>query len=149
MDKIKKEMLLEMGNTCLSFNIKRAARVIVQQYDKALQPTGLRSTQLTLLAAIGFFEPIHINKIAETTAMERTTALRNCKTLEREGLISITSGADKRYKYIELTAKGWATIDETYAYWKDMNEKLSSLIGKDTVNTFLVLLKDIVKTMQQ
>ncbi len=30
-----------------------------------------------------------------------------------------------------------------------MNEKLSSLIGKDTVNTFLVLLKDIVKTMQQ
>ncbi len=66
-------------------------------YDKALAPTGLRSTQFRhfyhKLARLG---TMTIKRLASAIAMDRTTLATNLKPLEREGLLITTIGEDKR-----------------------------------------------------
>ena len=40
---------------CACAHLRSAARAVTQVYDAALQPTGLRATQVTLLVAIADF----------------------------------------------------------------------------------------------
>ena len=42
----------EISRICANFNLRRAARAVSQFYDSALQESGLRSTQFSLLVAI-------------------------------------------------------------------------------------------------
>src|SRR4029078_3499121 len=44
------QMLLD---TCMCHKARMAARVVTRAYDDALRPTGLRATQISVLAAVG------------------------------------------------------------------------------------------------
>src|SRR5213078_349079 len=44
--------LAEIEATCACSNVRKAARTVTQLFDEVLQPTGLRSTQFTLLVAV-------------------------------------------------------------------------------------------------
>ena len=45
--------LAEIEATCACSNVRKAARAVTQLFDEMLQPTGLRSTQFTLLESLG------------------------------------------------------------------------------------------------
>src|SRR5437016_11397674 len=44
--------LAEIEATCACSHVRKAARVVTQLFDEVLQPTGLRSTQFTLMVAV-------------------------------------------------------------------------------------------------
>src|SRR6516164_11562083 len=92
---------------CVCLAVRQAARHVTQFYDRMLAPSGLRTTQFSLLAKLRRQGPITINALAAEMVMDRTTLGRNILPLEREGLISITAGrTDRRSKEIRLTDAG-------------------------------------------
>jgi DNA-binding MarR family transcriptional regulator len=92
---------------CNCFAVRAAARRVTQFYDQFLAPTGLRTTQFSVLAKLKWLGPLTINTLARDMVMDRTTLGRNILPLERDGLIRIEGTAsDRRAKELHLTKAG-------------------------------------------
>ena len=93
-------------SNCTCLNLRKAARAVTQTYDKVLRPSGLRSTQFSLLFVIAKLQPVGIKDLAKELVMDRTTLGRNLKVLSDRGLLDIGEGDDRRYRPITLTKDG-------------------------------------------
>jgi hypothetical protein len=65
--------LAEIEATCACSSVRKAARAITHLFDDVLQPTGLRSTQFTLLVAVALLSEASMLQLSEALAMDRTT----------------------------------------------------------------------------
>src|SRR5206468_64193 len=104
----KSQAQLQQGpERCVCLAVRQAARHVTQFYDQFLAPSGLRTTQFSILAMLRRLGPITINALAADLVMDRTTLGRNILPLEREGLITVTKGtSDRRSKELRLTEAG-------------------------------------------
>src|SRR5476649_265532 len=98
--------LIEL-NRCNNTALRKASRRLSQAYDEFLGPSGLRSTQLSVLAEIdrGAGVAPTMGELADALAMDRSTLGKNLRPLERDGFItSVVDQSDRRTKRIALTA---------------------------------------------
>ena len=70
---------------CTCANLRKATRVITQAFDAALQPTGLKATQFTVLATLARQGDGPLTLLAESLVMDRTTLTRNLKPWSARG----------------------------------------------------------------
>jgi DNA-binding MarR family transcriptional regulator len=120
----------DMAGRCLSFALRKADRAAMQIYDEALRPAGVRMTQFSVLAAVRLLGPVQMTALARAAVMDRTTLTRNLALLEREGLVRIAGGADRRSKEIMLTAKGHRTLAGAYGRWREAQARVEARLGK-------------------
>ena len=113
---------------CLAF--RQAARHVSQFYDRFLAPTGLRTTQFSILAKLRRLGPLTINALAEDLVMDRTTLGRNILPLEREGLVAVVrSSVDRRSKELHLTEAGLARLRLAVKEWARAQARFESVFG--------------------
>ena len=143
LDPLAIEAALEVKDSCLSKHLRQADRIIMQLYDQALRPHGLKSTQFTLLIAIRLREPVNQKTLAECTVTDRTTLTRNLASLERQGLIQMQSGTDRRVKEISLTPDGHQRLTEVYPAWRKAQTQTQKLLGKAKLSQLLADLNEI------
>src|SRR6266536_282788 len=79
---------------CVCAALRRADRAITQTYDEILAPSGLHSTQFTLLAGLAQAAPIALNRLAALMGMDRTTFTRNLGPLRKPGWVRVEEGED-------------------------------------------------------
>lgn len=127
----------EEGSACVCFNLRKAARAVTQLYDDKLRPTGLRATQLSVLAVTEKLGPLTVSRLAEVTVTDRTTLTRNLKLLEEQGLVRITPGADRRERQVGLTERGRRALAEAYPLWKGVQAKVAKGLGLDRMERLL------------
>jgi DNA-binding MarR family transcriptional regulator len=119
----------QVGSTCACFAIRKAARVATQLYDEVLQSSGLRVTQLTLLVAINLADSVSITALGEKLLMDRTTMTRNLKPLQRQGLIAIGRGKDRRFRVVSLTARGHEALGNALPLWRKAQARFLKKVG--------------------
>ena len=124
------ERILREMPGCACFSIRKASRAVTQLYDEALKPAGLRATQLNLLAVAAVRGPATISQLGEVLVMDRTTLTRNLRPLEREGLIEIGPGEDRRTREVRPTAKGREALSRAFPLWKKAQERLIGALGE-------------------
>lgn len=122
---------------CTCANLRKAARVVTQRYDAALQPTGLKATQFALLATLAKRGDLPLTHLAEALVMDRTTLTRNLKPLIGKGLVSIESEKDQRVRRINLTAKGNRAFENALPRWEAVQSKLVAGLGFERWSGFL------------
>jgi DNA-binding MarR family transcriptional regulator len=84
---------------CNCLAVRQAARHITQFYNQCLAPSGLRTTQFSILAKLERLGSVTINVLATDLVMDRRTLGRNILPLQREGLIAVVKGRiDRRSK---------------------------------------------------
>lgn len=130
---------------CPAFNIRAASRVITQLFDEILKPTGLQITQFAVLVGVVSLDSPSINQLAKGLVMDRTTLTRNLKPLEKEGLIKITSGDDKRNHFVKITPKGKSAMEKTLPYWEKARTVVSEEFGQKHLDG---LLKDLASVRE-
>ena len=114
--------------TCLA--IRQAARHVTQFYDQHLAPSGLRTTQFSILAKLKRRGPLTINVLARELVMDRTTLGRNILPLEREGLIEIATGrSDRRSRELRLTDSGVKRLRAAVNGWTTAQERFDAKFG--------------------
>ncbi len=69
--------LIDVEESCNCVVVQQAARYMSAVYDKALAPTGLRSTQFAILHKLARLGPMTIKRLASAFAMDRTTLATN------------------------------------------------------------------------
>lgn len=117
--------------TCACFNLRKASRAVTQHFDEALQPSGLRSTQLVVLLAVALYEGISPARLAREMIMDRSTLLRNLRPLESRGLLQTTAGKDRRSRAVRLTPLGKKTLIQTIPLWEAAQERFENNVGPE------------------
>lgn len=101
-------------------------------YDAALAPAGLKSTQFSVLSAIGrrADDPPTMRELAESMAMDRSTLGQNLRPLERDGLVAWEpSEADRRRKLVVLTKEGRTKFAQARPLWRAAQERFERTVG--------------------
>lgn len=117
--------------TCACSNVRKAARAVTQLFDEVLQPTGLRSTQFTLLIAVALLGEAPMTQVAEALVMDRTTLARNLKPLESQGLLTIEAGIDRRRRLVRLTERGRQALARALPYWEQAQHQVVTRLGQE------------------
>lgn len=129
---MSKEGLYEFARQavpCVGFNTRRATRLVTQFYDKALAPTGLRSTQYSLLSVLSLMDEIFMQDLAFVLAMDRTTLTRNLNPLLKKGWVKVSVGSDRRARPIAITPKGKAALENAFPYWEKAQSHILATLG--------------------
>jgi DNA-binding MarR family transcriptional regulator len=114
---------------CLCTNLRRTTRAISNIYDAALAPTGIKITQFSLLRAVERNEPTAISELAEDMALDRTTLARNLALLERDRLLVLCAGEDRRVTEVRLTQAGRKAIKKAMPIWSNTQQEVSRLLA--------------------
>lgn len=133
--------------SCNCAAIRRAARHVTQFYDEILAPSGLRTTQFSILAKLSDPGPKTINALAAELVMDRTTLSRNILPLARGGFIAIEPSADdRRAKELHVTEAGAARLRAATALWQAAQSRLESAYGGERAAKLRLLLGELVTT---
>lgn len=119
---------LQPGN-CISYRLRRVARMTAKKFDDAMRPLGLRNTQFTLLAALQTLGPISIGELSDELATDPTTLNRNLEILTRRGFVQDKPMKDGRVRAVSLTAEGRAIYKKVLPVWRATQSELLELLG--------------------
>ena len=123
--------------SCADANLRRATRAITRLYDQILTPSGLLTTQFTLLVACAVAGPAPISTLADALAMDRTTLARNLKLVERRGLVKVVPGEDRRERIVILSDKGYSELSKALPLWREAQTQIIESFGQDRLNNLL------------
>lgn len=127
--------------------MRQAARHITQFYDQFLAPSGLRTTQFSILAKLRLLGPMTINALAANLVMDRTTLGRNILPLERDGLIAVEKGSrDRRSKVVQLTEAGASGFRAAARGWMQAQRQFEAAFGAKRTADLRALLAAVVAT---
>jgi len=132
---------------CNCFAVRAGARYITQVYDQVLAPTGLRTTQFSILAKLKRLGPLTINMLARDMVMDRTTLGRNILPLERDGLIRIEPDPnDRRAKALHLTKAGEKRLEAARKGWSEAQARFETTFGPKRAADLRSILRAVVAT---
>lgn len=135
------------ADECNCLAVRQAARHITQFYDRFLAPSGLRTTQFSILAKLKRLGSMTINALAEELVMDRTTLGRNILPLEREGFIAVVPGKrDRRSKELQLTDTGAARLLSGIKGWVEAQKQFEAVFGAKRTKDLRELLHTVSTT---
>jgi DNA-binding MarR family transcriptional regulator len=139
---------------CNNTALRKASRRLSRAYDEALAPSGLRSTQLSVLAEIErrTEAPLTIRALADVLVMDRSTLGQNLRPLERDGLLAFSGNpSDARSKYVVLTDDGKKKVVEAHALWRLAQNQFEQKFGAKEAaalrTTLLGIANDVSPTL--
>lgn len=130
---------------CLCILARRTARSLTDVYDRALEPSGLKVTQFSLLRAIDRLENSSLTDMAQATGLDRSTLGRNLRVLEKDGLVSLSQGKDERTRVPKLNANAKQALRIAQPLWEEAQKKMASTLPQDAIKH----LQKISKALEQ
>lgn len=116
---------------CACSVVRRTGRALTRRYDEILAPSGLRVTQYAVLATLARHGPIGMSRLADDLATDRTTLTRTLAPLQRDGLIQVALGQDRRTRVVDVTAAGAAALERARPLWLDAQAQVATIVGPD------------------
>ncbi len=114
---------------CACFTLRKTTRMVTQQYDDALRPSGLRTTQYSLLVTISRNEPIGVTDLAAKMGMDQTTVTRNVRILISQGFLIGAPGRDRRRRLLSLTSLGQQKLADVQPLWCEAQSRFLQKLG--------------------
>jgi len=129
---MKTSLPAEPESLCTNAAMRRATRRLGQLYDDAVEPIGLKATQLGLLNSIHRMGGPTMRTLADHLVMDLSALGHTLKPLMRDGYVALTPHEkDKRAKVVTLTEAGQAKLDEGAALWLVAHQRFEQLFGED------------------
>ena len=130
-------------SVCNCLNLRRASQAITHVYDEFLKPSGLTVNQFSLLKHIHVLGPVSVSDLALAIRLDRTTLVRNLRSLEEEGFIEDKAAKGTRSRQLKLTERGLKLTLEAEEVWSDAQNSLVNYLGKEEVANLTKLLSKI------
>lgn len=131
-------------DACNCLALRQATRYVTAAYDQALAGAGLRSTQFAILFKLSSGGTTTISELSRAMIMDRTTLARNLKPLERDRLVEVTPGADRRERIVALTADGKSRMTVAMPLWRKAQQQFESRFGAQRAQELRNTLQDVI-----
>jgi DNA-binding MarR family transcriptional regulator len=117
---------------CNGTALRKATRRVSQLYDAVLAPSGLRSTQRSILIHIARAGTPTMGDLAAALVLDRSALAHNLKPLERDGFVAVVvDPADKRSRLVKLTPRGEAKLEEATHLWQKAQRRFETAFGPE------------------
>ena len=116
---------------CLCTTARAASRELTRRYDAALRPSGLRTTQLSLLSRLEDEGPMTVSRLAARLGLERTSVTRELAVLTGRRLVTVTAGSDRRSRVVALTPSGSTALTAAWPYWEEAQAAAFAGLGRE------------------
>ena len=132
---------------CACFHVRRAARLVTQDFDDALSAVGLKATQYTVLCALAgpWKRPPSLVVLADYLLVEPSALSRNVAVLVKRGLLVLEPGEDRRERGVRLTDEGRRLFREGFPQWKRAQEATKERLGTEAFDRSLEAVKALAK----
>ena len=129
---------------CLCTNLRLATRRLSAAYDAALAPLGINIGQYFLLRTILERPSVSLTELGERTELDRSTAGRNVRVLERMGLVETRRGTtDGREAVVVLTSAGHMLLDDAQPLWASAQDAAAARLGPANLQALQTTLEAI------
>ena len=135
---MKKIIKIEELQKCTCFNFRLIARELTNQYNYSLKSSGIKSTQVPILAILNIYKKVETKKIAKILSIETSTIRRNLMILQKKNLIKIIK-KDINGNLLSLTNDGYLKFKEILPIWRKSN-----VIARKNLNNYVKTLQSIL-----
>lgn len=135
----------EIGSNCVCFNLRRAARLVTQRYERALNTCGLKATQFSVLVTARNNDGILLTKMARWLGMDRTSLTRTLNIMVEKGLVTVKAGDDKRERRISITPTGVEVLENAVVIWQNVQTEIVESLGEEKWASLLSGLREVSK----
>lgn len=129
---------------CVCYEVRKTARFVINYYDAALKDADLKSNQFIVLVAVAYLKSPNFTKLADFVGIDQSTLARNLITVEKQKLVSVKTGKNRREKLITLTKKGEHKVEKSFPLWKKAQGRLVGGIGTERWRDIQNELRDVV-----
>ena len=130
---------------CASFNFRRVSRAITALFDRAMQDSGLRSTQFAILTAVAKTQPVSIGAIADLLIIDATTLTRSLNLLKKLGYLTISPRGAKRQRFLNLTDDGLKALARAVPLWRKIQQSFVNQVGEEHWRTLRLEMEGLSK----
>ena len=123
-----------------------ATRTVSRIYDEELAPSGLRTTEYSILARLRFDGPATVGTLAAMMPMDRTTLTREVAPLAARGLVVRAVGDDRRRRVLSLTEEGRKALRRARPGWERAQARLDAQFGGDRASRLRAELHALVRS---
>ncbi len=147
MDLRDREIRKEIGASCACFNLRRAARLVTQRFDRIFRKSGITANQFSILMAVYHQNGILMTRLAGLLGMERTTLSRNVALLAKMGVIAAEAGNDKRERKMTVTESGIRLLEKTLPLWQKAQNEVVEALGRKKWNGLISGLHSVARRL--
>lgn len=119
--------------TCYCILARRAANALTGYYDAALAPFQITIAQFSLMNDISYLKVCNRTQLARQAGLDRTTVVRNLRTLQEKGLVQHAPGEDQRESTVCLTEAGEETLHKVRPEWRKVQNEVEQLLGAEEI----------------
>jgi DNA-binding MarR family transcriptional regulator len=129
---------------CVCYEFRKTARFVINYYDTALKDADLKSNQFIILVSVAYLGLPNFKKLAEFVGIDQSTLARNLTTVEKQKLVSVRAGKNRREKLISLTKKGERKLVSSFPLWRKAQGRLVDGLGTENWKNIQRELTDVV-----
>jgi DNA-binding MarR family transcriptional regulator len=135
---------------CLAGNLRAASRLATRRYDAELRDSGLRITQVAILAEVRRHDALSISQLAAELSSERSVIARDIAVLERDGLVSVgIDPKDRRVRNVALTKLGRARLRSAGPAWQRAQQQMREALGPALADGLLGTTRAVVAALEE
>jgi len=134
---------MDMLDTCICTQLRTTARVITRVYDALLRETGLKASQLAVLAAVDSAQSVSIAELSKRLTMDRTTLTRNLKPLLSAQLVHVGDEGWRRSKLVRITKAGQQRLAVAMPLWERAQQDVRTRFGEQRWHSVRSQLRDL------
>jgi DNA-binding MarR family transcriptional regulator len=134
---------------CTNFRLRRLSRVASRRYDAHVAPSGLKTTQYSLLSHVLHFGPLRPVDRAREMNVDASTLTRNLKPMLAAGFLVQTEGPDARSRMLAITDAGREKRAEAQRLWHGAQLALNDILGTGRVLALHALLDESLELLQR
>lgn len=117
---------------CNNGTLRKATRALGQLYDDVLAPSGLRTSQFSLLVHIDELHEPTIKELGRELVMDVSALSHSLKPLARDGFVRLVPNPDDgRSKRVTLTKAGQAKVVATRKLWRVAQRRFEAAYGAE------------------
>src|SRR4051812_40800632 len=122
-----------ISRTCIAVRLRLLNRVVMNFYDDALRPLGLKVSQLNILivaARLGLARPAQVCEILQ---LDTSTLSRNVERMRVKGWLEVVPEEDARAQPFRLTPQGKRLIERAVPAWEEAQQQAGELLGDEGI----------------
>lgn len=127
---------------CTNLKLRQLSRRVSRLYDEAMDSTGLKGTQYSLLSHVVLMAPVRPSDLAVRMTLDASTLTRNLQPLVAQGWVEIGAGEDGRSRLVTATEAGRAKRAQGQRAWKQAQLSINERLGADRVVALHALLDE-------
>ena len=127
----------------LPIALLRAREATLSRFRGHVQDHGLTLEQWRVLRALAEHEQLDTRSLSTLCVLLPPSLSRILKTLEAKGLITVSTGKDRRHRFSQLTPAGRTLFEDMAAKTLHIHRDIEAAFGAEKLRALITLLDDL------